>query len=155
AMRKDVSRWELLRTLLQVRWFPGSIRSRLPKADPNSHAVILFTSGSEKAPKTVPLTHSNLLSILRAGAPVIGLTRADSMVSFLPPFHSFGVTVGILWPLLGGVRVVHHPDPTDAAGLARKIASYKPTFVVATPTLLNYIFDRARSGDLKSLRYII
>ncbi|HEV3238094.1 MAG TPA: AMP-binding protein [Gemmataceae bacterium] len=155
SMRKDVGRWELLRTLLQVRWLPGTIRNRLPKVDPNSYAVILFTSGSEKAPKTVPLTHSNLLSILRAGAPMIGLRRADSMVSFLPPFHSFGVTVGILWPLLGGVRVVHHPDPTDASGLARKIASYKPTFVVATPTLLSYIFDRGRPGDLKSLRYLI
>jgi acyl-CoA synthetase (AMP-forming)/AMP-acid ligase II/1-acyl-sn-glycerol-3-phosphate acyltransferase/acyl carrier protein len=155
SMRKEAGRWELLRTLLKVRWLPGTIRNRLPKVDPNSNAVILFTSGSEKAPKTVPLTHSNLLSILRAGSPMIGLTSADSMVSFLPPFHSFGVTVGILWPLLGGVRVVHHADPTDASGLARKIASYKPTFVVATPTLLNYIFDRARPGDLQSLRYMI
>jgi long-chain-fatty-acid--[acyl-carrier-protein] ligase len=158
-LRQSVGRWELLRTLLQVRLFPGRVRSWIPRPGsaptPESHAVILFTSGSEKAPKTVPLTHTNILSDQRSGLAVMNLTRRDSLLSCLPMFHSFGITVTALVPLLSGVRVVHHPDPTDAAGLARKIAAYRVTIAVATPTVVGYMLDRARPGELDSLRLII
>jgi long-chain-fatty-acid--[acyl-carrier-protein] ligase len=154
-LHKEVGRMELLRALLEVRFFPGRVRARIPPLSPNAFAVILFTSGSEKAPKTVPLTHENLLSCQRSGAAVIGLTRRDSMLGFLPPFHSFGVAAAMLWPLLGGLRVVHHTDPTDAGGLVRKIASYRPSFVVGTPTLMGYVFERAKPGELSSLRLIV
>jgi long-chain-fatty-acid--[acyl-carrier-protein] ligase len=53
------------------------------------------------------------------------------------------------------MRVVHHPDPTDAAGLARKIAGYRPTFLVGTPTFISYIVERAKPGELASLRLIV
>jgi long-chain-fatty-acid--[acyl-carrier-protein] ligase len=154
-LRKDIGRLELLGALLQVRLFPSRIRSRVPQGAADSHAVILFTSGSEKAPKTVPLTHDNILSDLRNGVPMMKLTRGDSLLGFLPMFHSFGLTVTGLLPLLGGMRVVHHPDPTDAAGLARKIAAYRPTLSMGTPTLIGYILDRAKPGELTSLRLII
>ena len=70
-------------------------------------------------------------------------------------FHSFGLTVTGLLPLFVGVRIVHHPDPTDAAALVRKIATYKPTLIAATPTFMNFILDRAKPGELDSLRIII
>ena len=52
-----------------------------------------------------------------------------------------------LLPLLGGIRVVHHPDPTDAGGLARKIAAYQPTMLVGHADL-RQLHSRARQpGD--------
>ena len=77
------------------------------------------------------------------------------MLGFLPAFHSFGMAVTGLLPLLAGVRVVHHPDPTDAGGLARKIAAYRPTILVGTPTFVSYILERRQPGELESLRLII
>ena len=53
------------------------LRALLPKVAPEQPAVVLFTSGSEKAPKAVPLTHRNLLSNQRASLSVLGLTRKD------------------------------------------------------------------------------
>jgi long-chain-fatty-acid--[acyl-carrier-protein] ligase len=50
---------------------------------------------------------------------------------------------------------VRHADPTDAGGLVRKIAAYKPTLLVGTPTFLSFMLDRAKPGDLDSLRFII
>ena len=87
--------------------------------------VVLFTSGSEKAPKAVPLTHANIIADQRALVVPIALARSDSILSFLPMFHSFGLTISTLFPVLGGVKMVCHPDPTDAGALARKIASYQ------------------------------
>jgi long-chain-fatty-acid--[acyl-carrier-protein] ligase len=154
-LRQSIGRFELLRELLAVKLFPGHIRRGVPPADSDQPAVVLFTSGSEKAPKAVPLTHRNLFSVLRGGLPALGLTRQDSFLGFLPAFHSFGLTVTCVLPLLAGIRVVYHPDPTDAARLARKIGSYRPTVLVGTPTFVSYILDRAEPGELTSLRMIV
>jgi long-chain-fatty-acid--[acyl-carrier-protein] ligase len=154
-LRGGIGKFELLRELLAVRWLPGRIRKRVPAADPNQPAVVLFTSGSEKAPKAVPLTHVNLLSDLRGALACLEITRADSILGFLPAFHSFGLTVTGLLPLLGGCRVIHHPDPTDAGGLARKTAGYRPTLLASTPTFVSYLFERAKRGELDSLRMIV
>src|SRR5206468_4139499 len=64
-------------------------------------------------------------------------------------------TVTGLLPLLAGVRVVHHPDPTDAAALARKVAAYRPTFVIGTSAFIDHLLDRARPGELDSLRIVL
>lgn len=154
-LRGQVGWFERLRTLLQVRFAPQSVRRGVPRPAPEDWAAILFTSGSEKAPKAVPLTQRNILHNLRAVPSVLDLTGRDAMIGFLPMFHAFGFTLTGLFPLLGGVRVVHHPDPTDVAGLARKIARYAPTLLVGMPSLIGQIVDRARPEDLQSLRYIV
>jgi long-chain-fatty-acid--[acyl-carrier-protein] ligase len=154
-LRKGVGKLEALRALLAVRFFPGSVRRAVPRRDPDQPAVVLFTSGSEKAPKAVPLTHRNILTDQRSGQSVLKVTNKDSIFGFLPAFHSFGMSITGLFPLLTGLRVVRHPDPTDAAGLARKIGSYKPTLLVGTPTFVSFILERAEPGELRSLRMVI
>jgi long-chain-fatty-acid--[acyl-carrier-protein] ligase len=57
--------------------------------------------------------------------------------------------------LVGGVRVIHHADPTDAAGLVRKMAAYQPTLLFSTPTFFSYILNAAQPENLASLRLII
>jgi len=66
-LRAGIGRFELLRTLLTVRLLPGVVRRRVHAVSPHEPAVILFTSGTEKAPKVVPLTHRNILSDLGGG----------------------------------------------------------------------------------------
>lgn len=157
-LRASAGKWELLRRLLAVRFFGGSVRrkllARLPD-DPHRPAVVLFTSGSEKAPKAVPLTHANLIADQRAAVPPQKLVRTDSVFGFLPMFHSFGLALASLFPILAGGRVVHHPDPTDAGALARKLRSYRPTLLLGTPTFVSLILGRCAPGDLDSLRLVV
>ncbi|HEY1188926.1 MAG TPA: AMP-binding protein [Gemmata sp.] len=157
-VRASLGKLGLLRRLLATRYFGGwtvsSLLKRLP-SDPNKPAVILFTSGSEKAPKAVPLTHRNIISDQRGCLEALQLDRNNSVLGFLPMFHSFGLTITGLLPLFVGVRVVHHPDPTDSGALARKVAAYRPTLAAGTPTFISYIFDRAKPGELDSIRLIV
>jgi long-chain-fatty-acid--[acyl-carrier-protein] ligase len=153
-VRKGIGRREQLRTLAVVSWLPGHVRKQAPRVSPDEPAVVLFTSGSEKAPKAVPLTHGNLLSNQRAMLSILGLTRDECVLGFLPAFHSFGLTMTGLLPLLAGLRVVHHPDPTAAAALAHKVAAYRVTVLGGTPTFLGAILGRARPGQLDSLRLL-
>jgi acyl-CoA synthetase (AMP-forming)/AMP-acid ligase II/1-acyl-sn-glycerol-3-phosphate acyltransferase/acyl carrier protein len=157
-VRASMGKFELLRRLLTLQYLPGAARKLaldgLP-VDPHRPAVVLFTSGSEKAPKAVPLTHANIVSDLRGAVPPQELTRADSVLGFLPMFHSFGLTIAGLFPILAGAKVVHHPDPTDASALARKAAAYKPTILIGTPTFAGFILNRSKPGELDSLRLIV
>jgi long-chain-fatty-acid--[acyl-carrier-protein] ligase len=70
-------------------------------------------------------------------------------------FHSFGLVVTTSLPLAAGLKTVHHPDPTDAGALARKVAAYKTSLIAGTPTFLGFILDRAQPGQLDSLRIVV
>ncbi len=154
-IRAGISRLELLWRLLQTRFAPGTILGRVRDLPSDAPAVVLFTSGSEKAPKAVPLTHQNILSNLQGMIDRYNLSRWDSVLGFIPIFHSFGLTLTSLMPILGGCRVVHHPDPMDVSALVRKTATYKPAILCGTPTFVGYILDRAQRNDLASLRLVI
>ena len=151
---KKISKVAALTTWLSIRFFPNVLKKQLGHWNPESTAVILFTSGSEKAPKAVPLTHANIIANIRTIPAILSLTNQDAVLGFLPMFHSFGFTITGLFPLLSGIRVVHHPDPTDAGTLVRKISAYAPTVIVAMPSIVSRIFERANPNELKSVRII-
>jgi long-chain-fatty-acid--[acyl-carrier-protein] ligase len=154
-VRRGIGKPEMLATLLSTRLLGARLLRRLPSPDPGAPAVVLFTSGSEKAPKAVPLTHRNILADVTAGAAALGFRRDDILLGFLPPFHSFGLSGNMMLSLLGGMRVVHHADPTDARGLVRKIAAFRPTVLLSTPTFFQYILGAGQPEDLASLRVVI
>jgi len=157
-LRLTIGKFEKLRRLLMLKLARGHvIRQALAglNHDPDRPAVVLFTSGSEKAPKAVPLTHTNVIENMHGAAPVLGIDRRTIVLVFLPLFHSFGHTVTGVFPLFGGIKVVYHPDPTDASGLVRKVAAYKVTGIATTPTFFNYMLDRAKPGDLDSITIVV
>lgn len=154
-LRATVGKLEALKTLLATRLAPGRFLRRLPRQQPGDTAVILFTSGSESTPKAVPLTHANLICNVRGALSIIKPDRSEVMLGFLPPFHSFGLTGNVIAPMLVGLRVVHHPDPTDAASLVHLTAAYKASLLVSTPTFLSYMLNVARPGDLSSVTIVV
>lgn len=118
-------------------------------------AVILFTSGSEAQPKPVPLTQHNILADLRGTLALFPLTQEETIVSFLPPFHSFGFTITTILPLLCGMRVAYTPNPSDAHAILRMIEHTKPTILASTPTFLKILLVEAKGNDLHSLRTVV
>ncbi len=115
-------------------------------------AVILFTSGSEAAPKAVPLTHANILSNVRDIWKCATSFENDRLIGFLPPFHSFGLTCTVILPLVSSLPTVYHSNPMDAGTLAHLIKAYRVTFLMGTPTFLGGIVRAARGGQLSTLR---
>ena len=129
--------------------------NRLSEAQVPEIAAVLFTSGSEGLPKAVPLTHTNLITNIRDALAVFRLGPNDALLGILPPFHSFGLTVGTLLPLLCGLRTVYHVNPTDSATLASLIEAYQVTAAVGTPTFIGGIARAAREGQLRTLRIAV
>ena len=99
-------------------------------------AVIVFSSGSEGTPKGVLLSHRNLMGNIQQLACIMNVTRGDVMLSELPLFHSFGLTVTTLLNLTEGCPIVAVADPTDVKTMARVCSRFRVTCMVATPTFL-------------------
>lgn len=154
-LKAGIGKGEALRALAAATLMPQRRLDRLPVQREDDPAVFLFTSGSESTPKTVPLSHRNLLTNIIDSLDVLQPDPHDSLLGFLPPFHSFGLTGNVLLPQLTGIRSVRHADPTDAAGLVRIIAAYRPSLVFTTPTFLGYILAKCQGNELASLRKII
>ncbi len=136
--------------------FPRRVVTR-SGMQPSSPAVILFTSGTEGAPKGVVLTNANLIANARQILAHAGgmLTPADIVFNPLPMFHSFGLTAATVMPLLGGMKVVLYPSPLHYKQVARMIRQEKATILFATDTFLMGYARAAADGDLDSIRYVI
>jgi long-chain-fatty-acid--[acyl-carrier-protein] ligase len=138
----------------------AAFRARLRWTDllethPQDTAAVLFTSGSESHPKAVPLSHGNILANIRDAAQALNFKQDERVMGCLPPFHAFGLTTTTILPLLMGLRVVYHPNPTEGRMLARIIEAYHATLLVGTPTFLGGILRTAEDRHLESLRIVV
>lgn len=154
-VKAGIHKSEAIAALLSSYCIPGWAKRLIPEEKPDDVAVFLFTSGSESFPKTVPLSHRNLLVNIQDGLEVLSPDHKDSLLGFLPPFHSFGMTGNLLLAHLSGIPCVRYADPTDSNGLVKVIAAYRPTMLFTTPTFLSYILNASRGDELRSLRKII
>ena len=117
-------------------------------------AAILFTSGSEGVPKGVELSHTNLLANVRQMQTVCDLQEKDVLFNALPLFHSFGLVVGTLLPLIRGLPVYLYPSPLHYRVVPTVIYNRNCTLFLATNTFLNGYARKAHPYDFLSVRYL-
>ncbi|HZV85379.1 MAG TPA: AMP-binding protein, partial [Brevundimonas sp.] len=107
------------------------------KTEPSSPGVVLFTSGSFGAPKGVVLSQWNLVANCRQVAQHIELKPEWVMFNPLPTFHCFGLTGGVLLPLLQGLKAFQYPSPLHAKQIVELLPQVKASILFATDTFLN------------------
>jgi acyl-[acyl-carrier-protein]-phospholipid O-acyltransferase/long-chain-fatty-acid--[acyl-carrier-protein] ligase len=120
-------------------------------------AAILFSSGSEGVPKGIVLSQRNIIANCKQISDVLDTRTTDIFMNSLPPFHSFGLTVTTMMPMLEGIPVVCHPDPTDVPGIAKAIARYRATVLCGTATFLRLYTKNSKVEPLmlESLRIVV
>lgn len=124
------------------------------KISPKDTGVILFTSGSEGAPKAVLLSHKNMLSNIQQIAARVDFNQEDILFNALPMFHSFGLTGGTLLPLLYGVSSFQYPSPLHYRIVSELVYSSNATIMFGTDTFLTGYAKVAHPYDFYRMRYI-
>ena len=127
---------------------------RKHRPDPEDAAVVLFTSGSEKAPKGVVLSHTNILANCAQVLARVDFSRKDIAFNALPLFHSFGLTCGTILPMLMGMKTFLYPSPLHYRVIPEMVYFTGATILFGTDTFLSHYADTAHPYDFRSVRYI-
>ena len=125
-------------------------------ADPDSVAVVLFTSGTTSAPKAVELTHNNLTSYITGTVEFGSAEPGDAALICVPPYHVAGLSAAMS-NLYAGRKMVYLTS-FDAREWVNLVASEGVTSATVVPTMLDRIVtvlesEQATLPTLRTLAY--
>jgi acyl-[acyl-carrier-protein]-phospholipid O-acyltransferase / long-chain-fatty-acid--[acyl-carrier-protein] ligase len=151
-LRKQFGIVDKLWLMLWAIWRPRRIMRRAKPEDP---AVILFTSGSEGMPKGVVLSHGSILANAAQISAAFPFSSKEKFMSTLPLFHAFGLTAGIVLPILNGCRIFLYPSPLHYRAIPEVIYDRDCTVLFSTNTFLSKYAQVAHPYDFYNLKYLV
>jgi long-chain acyl-CoA synthetase len=146
--------WSLRNLLRRQRGRTGGGAHRPAGGD--APAEILYTGGTTKFPKGVPISHNLFLASadeqIRISEPLV-LPEQNVIMANAPLFHILGQTCGLATLLVGGTLIVQPRINLDATFDA--IQRFRARTMIGVPTLYRLILDHSRRDqyDLSSVDY--
>ncbi len=158
-LKTEIQKSTVLRNWAMMKLLPYRILELLylKRIPTDRTAAILFSSGSEGTPKGIELTHKNFMANIKQFTNLLNFRDDDVIMATLPIFHSFGLTVATLAPLLEGVPFICQPDPTDAESVGKLAARYRGTVLFGTSTFFR-IYARSKKLHplmFESIRFVV
>ena len=139
----------------KINGFIHYLTEKKPKHSPDKPAVVLFTSGSEGMPKAVLLSHKNLQANRYQITSIMAFNSSDVFFNALPMFHSFGLSVGTVIPILSGIKTFFYPSPLHYRIVPELVYDVNATIVCGTDT---FFFGYGRMGhpyDFFNMKYAV
>ena len=124
------------------------------KPSPSDPCMVLFTSGSEGHAKGVVLSHDNMHANIAQITCMLDLNHDDLIFNTMPLFHSFGLTGGLLLPILSGVKTFMYPNPLHYRVITELIYDTNATILFGSDYTLSLYANNANPYDFYSLRYV-
>lgn len=120
-------------------------------------AQIVFSSGRTGESKAVLLSHKNLMGNIKQISNVFNTQTNDAIMASLPPYHSSGLTMTSLLPMVEGIPAICHPIADDVEGIAKAITRYQATILCSTSSMLADFteHEKVHSLMLEPLRLVI
>jgi oxalate---CoA ligase len=112
-------------------------------------ALLTHTSGTTGRPKTVPLTHGNVMASVRNISAHYRLSPADTGLVVMPMFHGHGMIGATLSALAAGARLIL-PDRFSAHAFWPLVKAHAVTWYSAVPTIHQILLARAASDGAPS-----
>ncbi len=152
---ESVTLGEKLSAALRSKLPAMVLRSTIHTGTSDENVIILFTSGSERDPKAVPLSHRNILCNIHDLEKVLALSNKDIFLANLPYFHVFGQTANLWAPLYFGMTIVSYANPLDFRTICDIVREHKCTLMVGTPSFFWGYLNKSKPGDFDSVRIML
>jgi len=137
----------------------GLLRSDLPepqpRIDPDELALLPCSSGTSGLPKSVMLTHANVVANILQTNVGIGQEAGAVSLAFLPMFHIMGLVVVLLCGLARGIKLVTVPR-FEPEPFLKAIAGHQVTELFVVPPIVQFLAAHplVETFDLGSLRQV-
>lgn len=100
-------------------------------------AVLIYTSGTTGKPKGAMLSNKNLLSNADSGRRTINVKSKDRVIVFLPMFHSFTFSIGVILPLSVGASIVVIKSIQPFSNIFKQVLTKRVTVFLGIPDVYN------------------
>ena len=152
---KKITIFDKLKAAILSKMPVSFIQNSVAKVKEDNAAVILFTSGSEKDPKAVELSHKNISHNLINIPLHLKITEDDLFMANLPLFHVFGLTVVFWLPITLGSSIVTYPNPLDFKIISKLVKKYQANVIAGTPSFFYGFIKKSENGDFSSIRLAV
>ena len=100
-------------------------------------AVIFYTSGTTGKPKGAMLSYRNILSNAESAMMLFDISPSDRDIVFLPMFHSFTFSIGLILPLYAGASIVIVDSVRPFSNIFKQTLLKRVTVFFGVPDLYN------------------
>ena len=125
-----------------LRQIPDKIGLKSSDIGEDDIASIIYTSGTSGHSKAVMLSHKNFVVNVLAADTVISVRPDWTFLSVLPLSHTYEFTLGFLFPLLKGARIVYAGKTPTPSVLEKICRQEKPTIIAAVPLIMEKIYKK-------------
>jgi acyl-[acyl-carrier-protein]-phospholipid O-acyltransferase/long-chain-fatty-acid--[acyl-carrier-protein] ligase len=129
--------------------------SKTTPADCESAGVIVFTSGSEGKPKGVQHSHRSLYANNFQTTCHLDYSEDDILFDPMPMFHTIGLNMLMLMPILQGMYSFLYINPLHAHTIPKLFYELGVTMVVASDTFANAWAREGHPQDFSTLRILL
>lgn len=123
--------------------FPDGLKAtkfKLAKVSNDDLAIISYTSGTTGFSKGVMLKHNSLAANVRFARKHMPLNAGDSILSFLPLGHSYGLAFELLFPFSLGCHITFLTKTPSPQVIMKAFSEIKPNLILSVPLIIEKIF---------------
>ncbi|WP_297606953.1 AMP-binding protein [uncultured Alistipes sp.] len=120
---------------------------------PEDLAVVIYTSGTTSKSKGVMLSHAALCAQVDMDYEIFPIDGSDVFLSVLPLSHTYECSIGLIYALSKGAKVVYLDRPPTAAALMPALKQVRPTVMLIVPLVIEKIYKHQVQAKFNSTAF--
>jgi long-chain acyl-CoA synthetase len=130
----------------------ASLTLQAPQIDVEDVAVLQYTGGTTGISKGAQLSHRNIIAhnmmIRQWFKPYLSPSRQDIVITAIPMYHIFALTVNGVLMITSGVKNVLITNPRDMPAFCKELCKHKFSIVTGVNTLFNGLLNNPNFATL-------
>ena len=128
--------------VLQTPVDRAAIAARVAAVDPNSTAIIVYTSGTTGPPKGAMISHDNIIAVMRNQDEAFAIDEGDVGLSFLPMAHVAERVLAFYGRINTGMSTYF---ASSIAKVLEEVVEVKPTVFGSVPRIFEKAYAKIMS----------